>query len=608
MILRLTFTAVLLSVMTSLGAPRLTSPENESTLSGSSVRFEWTADTSAVYSWHLAVGSSQGGYDYFTKGFGTSARSVTVTGLPVDGSGIFARLFYMLLTDERGFRFAYTDYTFSTPLPAPPALTVPAPGSVLPDETVTFQWEDRGTLATSWRLQVGSTVGGAEYRDATVGASLRSLEVTGLPADGSRVWVRFNYLFGGIWRHVDYDYTAKITSATPVITSPGPGGAVSSVPFVAEWSPSLSVVEKWQVLVATAQGGAGILDTGEVDATVRSATVESLPEGTTTFWIRLRYQIAGTWGETDFQYSYDPEGDAVPQVFSPNPGREIVGAQARFQWTAKQVNVEEWWIYIGYAEGGSQILNRNTGTATSVTVNNLPTNGETLYVRLFYRVGETWNQRDHLYTTRRLPKLTFPAPGTLISGSFIKFEWVDNDILANAWAISVGTSQGASDILESDTLAADRREQEVYIPATVDGDVWVRLWHLPNSLNWNFVDFLYEIQGPTTPALLEPAPGSSFRGGTTKRLHFAANDATLYAYWVYVGSTVGARDIFNSGFIDDSVTFADLTDVPNEDATIHVRLWWLVNVNRWQWADYTLRVVKADSPSLPTPGGSITPP
>ncbi len=606
MIFRLTISALFLSILTTWAAPRLTTPINESTLSGSTVEFEWTPDTSEVFFWHLAVGSEQGADDLFSRGYSAEARSQTVSGLPVDGSGVFVRLYYMVRTDT-GFRFLHTDYTFSTPLPAPPALTTPAPGSVFQSEDVIFRWEDRGTLASTWRLQVGSTVGGAEYADTSLGADVRSVEITGLPADGSPVWVRFHYFFGNIWRHIDYQFTAKITSTTPVITSPAPGGTVTSLPFVVQWTPSLTTVTKWQVQVGAAQGGSEILDTGELAAETRAATVDTLPDGTTTFWIRLRYEADGNWEEKDFEVAYDPNGDGAPQVFNPPPGTEIVGAQAQFQWTGNSVAVEQWWIYVGTSTGDDSLFNRDMGTATAVTVNNLPTDGAPLYVRLFYRVGEIWNQRDHLYTSRRLPKMVFPAPGTQITGPQIKFEWDDNGVIGNAWGINVGRTRGGTDIFESGTLLGDQRTRDVIIPPSVTGEVWVRLLHLPDSLQWGYADFLYTVQSPQQPALLEPAPGSTINGGGEQRLHFGPNGTTLFAYWVYVGTSVGARDLFNSGFINSEQTSVDVT-FANEDATIHVRLWWLVGINRWSFADYTLRVAKNENPGGPAPAGPITPP
>lgn len=588
--LRLTLSLLALSVLTALAGPALTSPADGSILSGPTMDFQWTADDSQVFFWHLAVGSSRGADDYFSRDYAAEARSQTVTDLPVDGSEIFVRLFYMVKIDG-SFRVLFTDYTFSAPVPVPPALTGPAPGSVFQEETVTFRWEDRGAQANAWRLQVGATVGGAEYEDQTMDAGTRTLEVEGLPADGSQIWVRLHYFFGNFWRHIDYQYTAKISSVTPVITTPAPGGTVATVPFVIHYSPSLTLVNKWQVQAGTTQGGADILDTGELDAEVQSAVVDSLPEGTTTFWIRLRYEADGVWAAKDFEVAYDPNGDAAPQIFNPPPGNEIVGAQAEFQWTPKSVDVEQWWIYVGRFAGGDSILNQDMETATSVVVNNLPTDGATVYVRLFYRVGTVWNQRDHLFTTRRLPKVTFPAPGTLVGGPEITFEWDDNGVAGNAWALTVGRAKGGGEIFESGTLLGDQRRQSVVLPSSVSGDIWVRLWHLPDSFTWDFVDLLYRVQSPTQPALLDPFPGSSFSGGTRKRFHFGANGTDLAAYWVYVGTSVGARDLFNSGPMDSTETFVDV-DIPNEDAVIHVRLWWLIDDTHWQFADYTLRVLE----------------
>ncbi|MFT5190208.1 MAG: hypothetical protein ACI957_003242 [Verrucomicrobiales bacterium] len=611
MIPRITLLTLLLALGSAWAEPRLVSPSTGTTLEGSSVQFTWTGDGLQVFQWHLALGSTLRGEQIYSRGFAPGVNSVTVNDIPTDGTAIFGTLFY-LVKEGNAFRFFAKDYNFSTPLPAPPALTSPSPGTVFQDTSVTLQWADRGTAASNWRIQVGTTVAGTQYKDITLGANARSTAVDGLPADGSQVWVRLSYFYINVWRHLDYQYTAKITSTTPVITSPGAGGTISTVPFVIQWSPSLSTVSQWQVLVGSAQGGSEILDTGELAPEVRSATVAALPDITsgdsTIFWISLRYRVGDVWEAKDTQYVYDPNGDSAPQIFSPPPGNEIVGAQAEFQWTPKLADVAEWWIYVGLTVGDDSIFNQSIGTASKVTVNNLPTDGQTIFVRLFYRVGESWNQRDHIYTTRRLPKMTFPSPGTLIAGPNVNLEWNDNGVVGNAWAVSVGRTKGGTDLYESGTLVTTQRTLTFPLSSTIGGDIWVRLWHLPDSLTWSFADFLYEAQGAVLPSLLEPTPGSSFAGGATKRFHFAANNTTLFAYWVYVGTIVGGRDIFNSGFINNTQTFVDVTNLPNEDRTINVRLWWLIDVNRWQFADYTLRLDKAINPGIPEPGGTITPP
>jgi hypothetical protein len=54
---------------------------------------------------------------------------------------------------------------------------------------------------------------------------------------------------------------------------------------------------------------------------------------------------------------------------------------------------------MGSTQGAKDIYNSGSlGTDTSDTVSGLPTDGRTLYVRLWYRIGGEWQYSDFEYT------------------------------------------------------------------------------------------------------------------------------------------------------------------------------------------------------------------
>ena len=93
---------------------------------------------------------------------------------------------------------------------------------------------------------------------------------------------------------------------------------------------------------------------------------------------------------------------AAPAITSPAPGSTLSGATETFSWTAGGTpNIIEWWLYVGTTGVGSNNLyNSSTGTATSAEVSGLPTNGSTVYVRLYWLIsGQTsWARTDYTYT------------------------------------------------------------------------------------------------------------------------------------------------------------------------------------------------------------------
>ena len=89
-------------------SPSMTSPAAGTVLGGSMVTFEWTANGHPVSQWWLYVGSHQGGYNIYNSGsLGTRLFEI-VSGLPVDGSTIFVRLWYRIAGT---WKFVDTSYT-----------------------------------------------------------------------------------------------------------------------------------------------------------------------------------------------------------------------------------------------------------------------------------------------------------------------------------------------------------------------------------------------------------------------------------------------------------------------------------------------------------------
>ena len=88
-----------------------------------------------------------------------------------------------------------------------PAITNPIPGTTLTSSTVTFQWSG-GTGVTNYFLYVGRSFGANDIYGQSQGLNL-SATVTGLPIDGSTVYVRLWWATSAGWQYRDYTYSAK---------------------------------------------------------------------------------------------------------------------------------------------------------------------------------------------------------------------------------------------------------------------------------------------------------------------------------------------------------------------------------------------------------------
>ena len=86
----------------------------------------------------------------------------------------------------------------------------------------------------------------------------------------------------------------------------------------------------------------------------------------------------------------------APSITTPLAGTALNGTTVDFSWAPNTAS--RYWLYIGNDRGGHDIYNSGSlGTSTSVTVNNLPYDGRTIFVRLWFWYG-SWNYTDYTYT------------------------------------------------------------------------------------------------------------------------------------------------------------------------------------------------------------------
>ena len=290
-------------------------------------------------------------------------------------------------------------YTCDQPV-TDPVITSPTSGATLSGSSETFTWTGNSAVSTWW-LYVGSAVGTKDIANIeSLDAATTSYTVSGLPTDGSTVYVRLWY-FDGAWKRVDESYTASdsgIVNADPVITSPTSGATLSGSSETFTWTGN-SAVSTWWLYVGSAVGTKDIANIESLDAATTSYTVSGLPTDGSTVYVRLWY-FDGAWKRVDESYTASDSGivNADPVITSPTSGATLSGSSETFTWTGNSA-VSTWWLYVGSAVGTKDIANIESLDAaiTSYTVSGLPTDGSTVYVRLWYFDG-AWKRVDEIYT------------------------------------------------------------------------------------------------------------------------------------------------------------------------------------------------------------------
>jgi len=95
----------------SVQLPEITNPTPGSTLSGSTVTFNWDANDYNVDFFFLYVGTSPGASDIYLSSWFTTNTSEMVNGLPTDGSTVYVRLLYF--TPEAALPYPYVDAQYT---------------------------------------------------------------------------------------------------------------------------------------------------------------------------------------------------------------------------------------------------------------------------------------------------------------------------------------------------------------------------------------------------------------------------------------------------------------------------------------------------------------
>jgi hypothetical protein len=488
---------------------------------------------------------------------------------------------YARLWSEISGAWQSADYTYTEAgTPVLPVLTTPAPGSVLSGSSVAFTWTAGGGPA-AYQLWLGTTgVGSQNLYDS--GATTATTEtVSGLPANGAPVYARLWWEIDATWKSADYIYFEAGTPVPPVLITPVPGRILSGSTVAFAWTPSAGVTDYQLWLGSTRVGAQNLYDSGATKAT--TVTVSGLPTNGVTLYARLWWEVSGVWTSAD--YTYTEAGTPVlPVLTTPTPGSVLSGSSVAFTWTAGTGPVA-YQLYLGTTGVGSHNLYESgSTTATTVTVNSLPTYGVKVYARLWWEIDAAWKSADYTYTEAGSPVspvLTTPTPGSVLSGSSVAFTWTAGGG-PSAYQLYLGTTGvGSHNLYESGATTATTVTVSTLPTAGVT--VYARLWWEIGT-TWSSADYTYTEAGtPVLPVLTTPAPGSTLAGSSVAFTWTAG--AGPAAYQLYVGTTgVGSHNLYESGAT--TATTVTVSDLPTTGVPVYVRLWWEIDAV-WQSADYT---------------------
>ena len=86
-------------------------------------------------------------------------------------------------------------------------------------------------------------------------------------------------------------------------------------------------------------------------------------------------------------------------MLSPTPGSTFSSSSVSFHWSAGSAT--SYFLFVGSSPHTADIYNSGVIHTLSATVNNIPTDGRTIYVTLGSQVNGTWFINDYTYTASR---------------------------------------------------------------------------------------------------------------------------------------------------------------------------------------------------------------
>ncbi|MBS1856985.1 MAG: hypothetical protein JST11_16570, partial [Acidobacteria bacterium] len=371
---------------------------------------------------------------------------------------------------------------------------------------------------------------------------------------------------------------ANCASQKSQLSGPPPGSALGGSSATFSWG-AVSGAAGYYLQLGTYPGGGNIFS-GGTGLNV-SQLVNNLPLSCSAIYARLGTLLGGVWQYADATYKC-ANGSAIAQMISPAPGSTLPSADTTFTWSSA-AGASAYWLDIGSSAGGFDLSSQSAALATSQSVTGLPSDGRTLYARLWTAIGSQWQYNDYTYTAGSAPQkagMLIPTPGTTLSGANVTFTWTAGSGASSYW-LDVGSTLGGFDLFSQS--AGQATSLAVANLPLNGGAVYVRLWTALGS-SWAFNDYTYTAGAPSSAVMLTPPPGSGLSGPNVTFTWTAGTGAS--SYWLDVGSTAGGFDLFSQS-AGQSTSLA-AANLPANGAAVYVRLWTQLG-SAWQYNDYTYK-------------------
>jgi hypothetical protein len=507
----------------------VTSPVNGATNVSTTPQMQWTTVLNAQ-AYYLYIGSTPGTKDLVDSGE-LQPTSYVSAGLP-GGQAVFARLWTKVGGIWRSSDSSFTTSAATVPVIA--TLTSPVNGATNVNMSQPMQWTTV-LNAQAYYLYVGSTLGSKDFVD-TSEIQQTSYLATSVPS-GQTVFARLWTKVGGVWRSSDSSFATSAATVIATLTSPVNGATNVNMSESIQWTTVLNT-QAYYLYVGSTLGAKDLVDSGELQPTYYLPA--GLPRSQTVF-ARLWTKVGGFWRSSDS--SFTTSAAMVPviaTVTSPVSGATNVSTTPQMQWTTV-LNAQAYYLYIGSTPGTKDLVDSGELQPTSYVSAGLPS-GQTVFARLWTKVGGLWRSSDSSFTTLSVvATLTYPPNGAVAIDLTQPATWT-SIVNAQAYYLYIGSTQGAKDILDSEETFSTTFPI-VMLPA--DPTLYARLWTKTGTV-WRYSDSTFTASR-IAPEFANPTDGAV--AVDAAQLFRWTSPANADAQQLFVGTSAGGNDLFDSGLM-----------------------------------------------------------
>lgn len=548
------------SFKTANGIARILSPANGAFQLDPSypIPISWTTTPDAT-AYYLYVGTQKGLSDVFASGKVQSSSANVQLGS--------STTYYVRIFTQKGTAWYYTDSTFQTGR-ANAIITSPGRNAtgISPVNPVPVTWTAVPD-ALSYTLYVGTTQGGSNvWTSGTIQATSANVPL----GPSTKYYLRLFTQKADGWHYEDTTLTTTTTISKITAPANHATGIDPTNPVTILWS-SITDAVSYYLYVGSSVGASDIYASGQTQSTSVSRSLSP----NTTYYLRIwTIKANNAWSYTDSVFT---TGRLNAKVISPANGATGIDptGPVPIQWSTVS-DASNYYLYVGTTKGASDAYSSGLVTASSVSPRLNP--NTTYYLRLFTVVGGAWFYEDSTLTTgTTFSRLVTPANGATVDpNSPVTFTWSSiTDALG--YSLYIGTAPGASDIYNSGTITAT--STSVALPQ--NSTYYVRLTTLKST--GSYVHDYTIKTGALKSVLINPANGTSGVDptGPTTFNWTSIPDAT--GYFLYLGTTPGASDVFGSGRIAGTSANVQLTP----GATYYARIF-TQKGTAWYYTDSSL--------------------